>query len=91
MENWINSELMAQLTRHKRFPPGAGVGTASVTFTIRRMGEVLSARLADSSGDRALDAETVSLPRRASRLPAPPPGIGAGGSITIAVPVRLNR
>jgi protein TonB len=75
---------MAQLNHDERCQPGTGAGTASVTFTISRMGEVLSARLANSSGDRALDAEAVSQPRRASPLPAPPPGIGAGGSVTIA-------
>jgi protein TonB len=83
--------LMAHLNRHKRFPPGAtGAGVATVAFTIDRSGRVLSSRLVRSSGDAALDAETVSLPRRASPVPAPPPNVG-GGSITLAVPIRFTR
>jgi protein TonB len=85
-------ELMAHLNRYKRFPSGAaGTGTASVAFTISRSGQVLSARLIRSSGDGALDEEAVSLPRRASPVPAPPPNVGGGGAITLAVPIRFNR
>ena len=84
-------ELVAHLNRYKRFPPGAsGSGTVAVSFTISRSGQVLSARLAGSSGDAALDAEAASLPRRASPVPAPPAGFG-GGAITLSVPIRFSR
>ncbi|HWL03956.1 MAG TPA: energy transducer TonB, partial [Xanthobacteraceae bacterium] len=63
--------------------------TATVAFTIDRSGRVLSARLAGSSGDAALDAEAVSLARRVSPVPAPPANIG-GGSVLLAVPVRFG-
>jgi TonB family protein len=72
---------MAHLNRYKRYPSGAaGTGTASVAFTIARSGQVLSARLIGSSGNPALDAEAVSLPRHASPVPAPPPDFGGGRS-----------
>ncbi|WP_244613890.1 hypothetical protein [Nitrobacter winogradskyi] len=32
----------------------------------------------------------MSLPRRASPVPAPPSNVG-GGSITLSVPIRFNR
>ncbi|WP_158816881.1 energy transducer TonB [Methylocapsa sp. S129] len=83
-------ELMAHLNRYKRYPPGAGVGTASVAFTINRSGEVLSARLIGSSGDSALDEEAVALVRRANPVPSPPPDFG-GGSIALTVPIRFNH
>jgi periplasmic protein TonB len=84
------SELMARLNRYKRYPPGAAsTGTASVAFTIARSGQVLSARLIGSSGNPALDAEAVSLPRRASPVPAPPPDFG-GGVLTLTVPVHFG-
>lgn len=82
-------ELMAHLNRHKRRPAGAGAGTASVAFTISRSGQVLSARLIGSSGDPVLDQEAAALPRRASPVPAPPPGVG-GASITLTVPIHFG-
>jgi periplasmic protein TonB len=84
------SELMAHLNRYKRYPSGAAsAGTASVAFTIARSGQVLSARLIGSSGNPALDAEAISLPRRASPVPAPPPDFG-GGVLTLTVPIHFG-
>lgn len=85
------SVVMALLNRHKRFPPGGGQGTATVAFTIDRSGRVLSARLVRSSGNAALDAEAVALARRVSPVPPPPPDVGNGGSILLAVPVRFGE
>jgi protein TonB len=84
------SELLAHLNRYKRYPSGAAsTGTASVAFTIARSGQVLSARLIGSSGNPALDAEAVSLPRRASPVPTPPPDFG-GGVLTLTVPIHFG-
>jgi protein TonB len=83
--------LMAHLNRHKRRPPGAtGAGTVTIAFTIDRSGRVLSAQLIRGSGDAALDADAVALPRRASPVPAPPPNVG-GGSVTLTVPISFGR
>ena len=69
------SVLMAHLNCYKRYPPGAATtGTASVAFTIARSGQVLSTRLISSSGNQALDAEAVSLPRRREPRPCPAAG-----------------
>jgi len=85
------SELMAQLNRHKRYPPGAGRdGTSLVGFSVSRSGAVTAARLVRSSGDSTLDQEAVSLPRRASPLPAPPEGM-SGSSIALTVPIHFER
>jgi periplasmic protein TonB len=84
------SELMAHLNRYKRYPSGASsAGTASVAFTIARSGQVLSAHLIGSSGNPALDAEAVSLPRRASPVPAPPSDFG-GAVLTLTVPIHFG-
>lgn len=87
--SWRGS-LIAHLNRYKRFPGGAQPGTVQVAFAIDRSGNVLSARLAGSSGDPALDQEAVAMIRRASPVPAPPSGLG-GGTISLAVPVRFAR
>jgi periplasmic protein TonB len=84
------SEMMAHLNRYKRYPSGAAsTGTASVAFTITRSGQVLSAHLIGSSGNPALDAEAVSLPRRASPVPSPPPDFG-GNVLTLTVPIHFG-
>ena len=64
-------------------------GTASVAFTIARSGQVLSAHLIGSSGNPALDAEAVSLPRRASPVPPPPSEFG-GSVLTLTVPIHFG-
>ena len=87
--SWRGS-LIAHLNRYKRFPGGASPGTVQVAFAIDRGGNVVSARLAGSSGDAALDQEAVAMVRRASPVPAPPGGLG-GGTISLAVPVRFSR
>jgi protein TonB len=90
LASW-RSELMARLNRYKRYPPGAvRDGTSLVAFNINRSGAVTAAHLARSSGDSTLDQEAVSLPRRASPLPAPPEGIAAG-SIALTVPIHFER
>jgi protein TonB len=90
LASW-KSDLMAQLNRHKRYPSGSSSsGTATVSFSINRSGEVTSTRLARSSGDRALDDEAVSLPRRASPLPKPPEGV-TSSSIALTMPIHFGR
>ena len=84
------SRLLAHLERRKRYPSGAKSrreqGTAYVRFTIDANGNVMSARLARSSGFPELDREVVAMVKRASPVPAPPPGINR----TITVPVRFK-
>ena len=84
------SRLMAHLERRKRYPRSARrarqEGVAQVRFTIDGSGNVQSVALARSSGVAELDAEVVAMVRRASPVPAPPPGVGR----TIVVPVQFN-
>lgn len=87
--NW-RSRLMAHLNRHKRYPTGESAsGRARVAFSINRAGQVLSVRLAGSSGNASFDEEAVAMVRRASPVPAPPPEV-AGGTISFTVPVLFS-
>lgn len=88
--SWRGS-LIAHLNRFKRFPSGAAPGTVQVAFSIDRAGRVTSARLVRGSGDAALDEEAVAMIRRASPVPAPPEGLGGGGAVSLAVPIRFSR
>lgn len=88
--SWKN-DLLAQLNRYKRYPPGAsGTGIATIAFSIDRSGRVKSTRLVQSSGIRALDEEAMALPGRASPLPPIPAEI-AGATVALSVPIRFAR
>lgn len=84
------SRLMAHLERRKKYPADARRrgerGTVYVRFRIDDAGNVSSVSLVRSSGYPALDNEVLSLVRRASPVPAPPPGVNK----TITAPVRFN-
>ncbi|RCW24134.1 protein TonB [Ciceribacter lividus] len=84
------SRLMAHLERRKRYPAAARSaheeGTVYVRFRIDTSGNVLSVSLSRSSGHSTLDEAVLDLVRRASPVPAPPPG----ASTTIVAPVRFD-
>ena len=84
------SQLMAHLARRKRYPSAAQArgeeGVVEVRFSIDDRGNVLSAKVVRSSGHPALDDAVLDLMRRASPVPAPPPGV----SRTISAPVEFD-
>jgi protein TonB len=84
--------VAAHLQRFKQYPPAAKAaaqqGTARVSFTLSRSGQVLSASLGGSSGHSALDAETLAMVRRAQPFPAVPPDMKQG-SMSFAAPVAF--
>jgi protein TonB len=84
------SILAAHLQRFKQYPEAArgATGTTILSFTVSRSGHVLSSRLGRSSGQPALDAETLALLRRAQPLPAFPAEINAA-SMSYNVPFNF--
>lgn len=84
------SRLMSHLERRKRYPSEARSnreeGTVYVRFRIDDGGNVLSVSLSRSSGHSSLDQAVLDMVRRASPVPAPPPGVGK----TITAPVRFD-
>lgn len=84
------ARVASHLERRKRYPSAARrqrqQGTAQVRFTIDASGNVQSVSLVRSSGVALLDEEVVALVRRASPVPAPPPGVNR----TIVVPIRFS-
>jgi protein TonB len=85
--------LAAHLQRYKQYPEAAKSagrqGTAMLSFTVGRNGQVLGSRLAGSSGVAELDAETMAMIRRAQPLPAFPPEM-TQASLSFTVPVRFS-
>jgi periplasmic protein TonB len=88
--NWQRL-LVAQLERHKRYPPQAQgkVGEARLAFRIDRSGHVVTSRIARSSGSDALDQEALALIKRAAPLPPPPAGI-SDDQLSFVVPIRYH-
>jgi protein TonB len=84
--------VAAHLQRFKQYPPAAKAagqqGTARVSFTLSRSGQVLSAGLGGSSGHSALDAETLAMVRRAQPFP-PFPSDVKQGSMSFSAPVAF--
>lgn len=85
--------LAAHLQRFKQYPGGAKAareeGTAMLSFTVSRSGQVVSSRLTGSSGHDLLDAETLAMLRRAQPLP-PFPSDLKEASMSFTVPVRFS-
>jgi len=84
-------QLVVQLERHKRYPPGAQgkVGVARLEFTLDRGGRVLASRIVHSSGSEALDAAALALVKSAEPLPAPPAGL-PDDLLSVIVPIRYH-
>ncbi len=88
-----NQLVAAHLQRFKQYPPGAKAageqGVARLSFSLGRGGQVLSSRLAGSSGHAALDGETLAMVRRAQPFPSFPPEMKQG-SMSFNVPVQFS-
>ena len=80
----------ALMSRHSY--PGAGNGqrgTVTVSFTVGRGGQVLSSRMAGSSGVPAFDAAAMAMVRGGSFPPIPPEI--SYSSVPFTIPVRFGR
>jgi protein TonB len=64
-------------------------GTAAARIVIGRAGNVVSARLEQSSGSAALDSEALALIERAQPLPALPDDYAAN-TMELVVPLRFQ-
>lgn len=85
-------ELMAHLDRHKRYPGERSQRDAEIiiNLVLDRTGHVVSASVAQSSGDAAFDEAAVAMVQRASPVPAPPPLVADEG-LSFRLPVNFRR
>ncbi|MBM3563390.1 MAG: energy transducer TonB [Alphaproteobacteria bacterium] len=83
--------LLSHLNRHKRYPVGGGrrSAEASVSFTLDRLGHVVSYSIKRSAGHPAFDDAALAMMKRADPVPPPPPGIADEG-LTFEVPVQFR-
>lgn len=86
-------KLALHLQRNKRYPSAARAknehGVAKVSFTIDRLGHVVTSAIVQSSGSAALDHETLDLLQRAQPFPTPPAD-APGTQFAFSVPVRFD-
>ncbi|MEM9403906.1 MAG: TonB family protein [Pseudomonadota bacterium] len=66
-------QIVRMLSR-KRLPASVPKGSALVSFSIERDGDVLSAEIAETSGSTRFDRAAVRLIKAAAPFPPPPPG-----------------
>ena len=90
-----NQLVAAHLQRFKQYPPASKAagqqGTARLSFSLSRSGQVLASRLAGSSGHAALDGETLAMVRRAQPFPAFLPDMkqaSMGFNVPVAFSIR---
>ena len=88
-----NQLVAAHLQRFKQYPADAKAagqqGTAQLSFSLGRGGQVLSSRIAGSSGYTALDGETLAMVRRAQPFPPIPPEMKQA-TVSFTVPIRFS-
>ena len=85
--------LVKHLDRFKRYPEIARArgnqGEVTVQFTLDRTGQVIAARVVQSSGSTALDEEAIAVLRRANPLPAAPELVG-GMTFDLTLPIQFR-
>jgi periplasmic protein TonB len=89
-EEW-RKQIVIRLSSSKRFPPEAlgQAGTTKVGFVLDRYGRLVSHWLMESTGNRALDEESLAIVERAQPFPIPPPDLEEH-RLTLAVPIIFD-
>ena len=84
-------ELAAHLDRYRRYPSDRSQREAHlvVAFVLDRSGHVLSASIAQSSGDASFDTAALAMMRRADPVPRPPALIADEG-LSFNLPVNFR-
>jgi protein TonB len=76
IKEW-QKQIRIQLMSNARFPPAAygQSGTAKVGFVLDRRGKLVSHWLAESTGNRVLDGESLAILEHTPSFPMPPPDL----------------
>ena len=76
IKEW-RDQVRIQLTSNASYPPAAlgQLGTAKAGFVLDGHGRLVSHWLAESTGNRALDEESLAIIERSKTFPKPPPDL----------------
>lgn len=86
-------QLVVHLARYRSYPTIAANQNAQVTlsFVLDRSGHVVSATVAKSSGDAAIDQAALTMMQRADPVPAPPASVASKGlNFSLPIVFTLN-
>lgn len=91
IKEW-HKQIAFQLQSNRSFPRLAmgETGAAKVGFVLDRQGNLVSQWLEESTGNRALDEESLAILERAKPFPVPPPGVKED-RMTFTVPIFFRR
>jgi protein TonB len=85
--------IVGHLTRHKIYPEASRVraeeGTVVLSFTINRLGHVVSSQITRGSGHPTLDREALDMLKRAQPFPTPPVDL-PGQQFPFSAPMRYD-
>ncbi|MFW8637359.1 TonB family protein [Cribrihabitans pelagius] len=85
------AKIRARIERRKRYPAGArGKGRVVVRLTVARSGQLLSHRIAKSSGNAALDQAALQAVARAGKFPAAPKKLNLS-QLTFNLPMSFSK
>jgi protein TonB len=83
--------ISAYFELHKRYPKDRSKSTkVKVSLVLNRRGNVVSADVAESSGDPAFDDAAVSMIRRSDPVPKPPAGL-TDDQFSFSLDVNFNQ
>ncbi|ATG40420.1 TonB family protein [Phaeobacter piscinae] len=85
------AKIRARVERRKRYPSGArGNGKVIVRITVARNGQLISHRIAKSSGNAALDQAALQAVARARKFPAAPKQLSLN-QMTFNLPMTFSK
>lgn len=87
LKNVWGSKIRARVAR--RTPRGKGKGVVLVFLSVSRNGQLLSSRVAKSSGNATLDQAALSAVQRAGRFPPAPKKLTLN-RLDFTLPIRFN-
>ncbi|MGM4921852.1 TonB family protein [Tardiphaga sp. 804_B3_N1_9] len=90
-QKW-NKQLTAYLQSNKRYPDveKSRDAVVKITFTLDRLGKVISSSVTEGSGDAAFDEAAISILHRAKYLPKPPPEVADDG-LSFTVDINFTK
>jgi protein TonB len=88
--NW-GRRLTAYFDLHKRYPPDKNKTTSvTVSLVINRRGNIVSAVVAESSGDAVFDDAALAMIHRSDPVPVPPAGL-TDDQFAFSLPVKFSK